>query len=335
VVGTAFQASSEPDVRLNGTVATRRWTGRAKVRVIVRFGAAVGLGVALLLSAGCHAGSVRASSDADEVGSGPELESAEPQDEPTSPSSAGPVDPRVTAAIRSYDAYLRAQATALPARARAFTDAVRGGNLAAAKRNFAASRAGWQRIQSVATLLPQLDRRIDAEIDDFATPADPAWTGWHRLEYILWTSNSTAGAKPYANRLDRDLEQLNRAVPGLVITAPVMAAGIERLVEEAISEKLPGAEDRYARTDLADLAGNIEGARAGYSFARPVLRARDSALATLLDSQFAAVERTFAKYRTSNAYRAYPALSAIDRVTLRAQLTTLAETLADVPSKFR
>jgi iron uptake system component EfeO len=241
----------------------------------------------------------------------------------------------VTAAIRSYDAYVRARTAALPARARALTDAVRAGDLAAAKKNFAASRADWQRIQSIAILLPQLDRRIDARLDDFATPADPAWTGWHRLEYVLWRSNSTAGAKPYADRLDRDLAQLDRAVPGLVITAPIMTACIERLVEDAISEKLPGIEDRYARTDLSDLAANIEGARAGYSFTRPVLSARDPALVALLDGQFAAAGRTIAKYRTSTGYRPYPALSAIDKLTLRAQLNTLAESLAQLPSTFR
>ena len=145
----------------------------------------------------------------------------------------------------------------------------------------------------------------------------------------------TAGAVPYANRLDRDLAQLTRAVAGLVITAPVMAAGIARQVEEAISEKLPGTEDRWARTDLADLAANIEGARAGYGFARPVLAARDPDRAALVDRQFAAVDRTIGRYRIGSAYRAYPALSATDKGTLQAQLTTLAEHLADIPSTLR
>lgn len=302
--------------------------------MIARCGATVGVGIALLLSVGCQAGSDRGTPDTDAV-PGPDLDHVGPEVEPTSRAALGPVDPRVTAAVESYRAYLRTQATALPAHARAFTDAVRRGDLAAARKNFAASRAGWQRIQSVGVRLPQIARRIDAKIDEFATPTDPAWTGWHRLEYILWTSNSTAGARPYADRLDRDLRQLERAVPGLMITAAIMTAGIERLVEEAISEKLAGTEDRYSRTDLADLAGNIEGARAGYSFARPVLAARKPALAALLDGQFAAVDRTIAKYRSSNAYRAYPALSPPDKLTLQVRLTALADTLANVPADFR
>jgi iron uptake system component EfeO len=241
----------------------------------------------------------------------------------------------VAASTRSYKDYLRAQAAALPARARTFTDAVRAGDLATAKKDFAASRLGWERIQSVAILLPQFDRRIDAKADDFATATDPAWTGWHRLEHILWTSNSTAGAAPYANRLDRDLALLSRTVSTLPITPSLMAAQITRLVEEAIAEKLPGSEDRYSRTDLADLAGNLQGAQAGYTAARPVLVVRDAALTRLLDRQFAAANRMIGKYRTAGGYRPYPALSASDRAALQAQLSMLAESLARVSAVFR
>jgi iron uptake system component EfeO len=288
------------------------------MRTTVRLGITVLIGTALLLT-GCQG-----------TPHTPAAPTVAPEREFETPSSSvrGPVDPRVTASVRSYQAYVRAQAAALPARARAFTDAVRAGDLTAARKDFAASRAGWERIQSVALLLPQLDRRIDARADDFASATDPAWTGWHRLERILWTQRSTAGAVPLADRLDRDLESVRRTVPTLSITPKRMAAGIERQMEEAIAEKLPGAEDRYSRTDLADLAGNIQGAQAGYAAARPLLLSRDPARARLLDRQFATVERTLGKYRTAAGYRPYPALSTTDRAALQAQLTSLAETLS-------
>lgn len=285
--------------------------------MIVRLGIPVAMGMTLLLT-GCWT----------ENAAAPQPAASAPEMEAPSPSVRAPVDPRVTASVRSYEAYLRAQAADLPAQARAFTDAVRAGDIAKAKKSYAASRAGWERIQSVAILLPNFDRRLDAEADDFASTRDPAWTGWHRLEHILWTQNSTAGAAPFADRLDRDLASLSRAVATLTITPKIMADSIERLAEEAIAEKLPGAEDRYSGTDLADLAANIQGAEAGYSIVRPVLVARDAELTRLIEAQFAAVDRTVGKYRTPAGYRPYEALSAADRLTLRAELTTLAERLA-------
>jgi iron uptake system component EfeO len=251
-----------------------------------------------------------------------------------SPTVSAHTDPRLLRAVRSYEAYLRGQAAALPAGTRPFTDAVRAGDVTAAKKRFAASRTGWERIQSVGFLLPQLDRRIDARADDFATPTDPAWTGWHRLEHILWTENSTTHAAALANQLDRDLELLRKAVLTLHVTPDTMAAGITRLVEEAITEKLPGAEDRYSRVDLADLAANLQGARAGYSTARPVLTTRNAALTRVLDSQFARVDHTITKYRTPAGYRPYPALSAADRTLLQSQLGALAETLGGLSGVF-
>jgi iron uptake system component EfeO len=253
---------------------------------------------------------------------------------PASPTGSAHTDPRLVPAVRSYEAYLRGQAAALPARARPFTDAVRAGDVTAAKKRFAASRTSWERIQSIGILLPQLDRRIDARADDFATPTDPAWTGWHRLERILWTEDSSTDAAALATQLDRDLELLRKAVLTLPITPETMAAGIERLVEETIAEKLPGAEDRYSRVDLADLAANVQGAEAGYSTARPVLTTRDAALTRLLDRQFAAVDHTIAKYRTPAGYRPYPALSAADRTLLQSQLSALAETLSGLSGVF-
>jgi iron uptake system component EfeO len=206
--------------------------------------------------------------------------------------------------------------------------------VARARALFPASRAGWERIQWVAAYLPQLDRRIDARADSFAGPDDPAWTGWHRLEHLLWARNSTAGAAPLADRLDRDLESLRRAVPGLRITPAVLATGMTRLVEEAIEAKLPGAEDRWSRTDLADLAANLEGAHAAYGIARPVLAARDPALARLLDRRFAGVDRVLGRYRTAAGYRPYPALAPADGMRLGSGLNALAESLSRLSGTF-
>jgi len=132
-------------------------------------------------------------------------------------------------------------------------------------------------------------------------------------------------------RLDRDLETLRQAVARLRVTPTMMATGITRLVDEAIAEKLPGAEDRYARTDLADLAGNVQGAEAGYTFVRSVLTGRDAGLTRVVDRRFAAVDRTLARYGAATGYRPYPALSPADKLLLQSQLSALAESLSALP----
>ena len=306
-------------------------TKPARPGAIVRLIVPVPMAVLLLASTGCQGDSAPRPPD----GAPAAVQARAPGHTGTpSPSVSASTDARLGPPVRSYRVYLAEQAAALRSRTRAFTDAVRAGDVAAAKRRFASSRTCWERIQSITFLLPELDRRIDGRADDFASPTDPAWTGWHRLEQLLWVGNSTAGATPLADRLDRDVASVQRAIPTLPITARIMAAGIERLVEEAIEQKLTGMEDRYSRLDLADLAANLEGAEAGYATARPVLTVAQPALTRLLDSRFAAVDGIIAKYRTPGGYRLYPALTPTDRAMLQAGLGTLAELLTGLSAVF-
>ena len=60
----------------------------------------------------------------------------------------------------------------------------------------ATTRAHYEAIEPVAEAFGNLDPAIDARINDVASPAK--WTGFHRIEQILWQKGTTAGAAPYA-----------------------------------------------------------------------------------------------------------------------------------------
>ena len=70
---------------------------------------------------------------------------------------------------------------------------MRAGDLEAAKAAYAPSREAWERIEPIAGLIEEIDGAVDARVDDFEGPNDPTFTGWHRLEYLLWEKNTTEG----------------------------------------------------------------------------------------------------------------------------------------------
>ena len=254
------------------------------------------------------------------------------------PSASSPTratDPALLAAVQSYRTYLDSQAKISITRTRAFTDAVRAGDLDLARKRFAPSRAGWQRILWLAFYAPDLDRRLDARADEFASPTDPRWTGWHRFEHALWVSPDTPSLRNLADRLDHDVNELPSAVAAVHITPSVITTAAQRLVEDAAADKLTGAEDRYSGTDLWDVAGNVEGARAAYSTLRPVVGARDPKLARMLDQQFTAMTRALGQYRTATGYRPYKAVTGTARAELQAHLETLAEGVSALVSAFQ
>ena len=122
--------------------------------------------------------------------------------------TAGTGGELVAAGVASYSDYVAQQVDETIADTTTFTDAVRAGDLEAAKAAFAPSREGWERIEPIAGLVEAIDGAVDARVDDFAGADDPEFTGWHRLEYLLWNRNTTQGAARFADQLDADLQTL-------------------------------------------------------------------------------------------------------------------------------
>ena len=273
-------------------------------------------------TAGTGSGSGTGSSTSSGARPGPRSEQ-----DPGGPAGTG----RLPAAVDSYRRHVLAEVATVRVAARRFTDAVRAGDLARARELYAPSRYGWEGIEPIAALVPDIDAAVDSRVDDFAGPDDSRFTGWHRLEYLLWARRTTAGAAPFADRLDADLATLEAGIRKVTITARAMVLGAGDLVEEVSKGKITGEEDRYSHTDLWDFAGNIEGAQAVFRSIAPMLAARNSALYTPLVRGFAAVAASLARYRTSSGgYRPYTALRADDKVRMQAQLATVSEDLARV-----
>ena len=97
---------------------------------------------------------------------------------------------------------------------------MRAGDVEAAKAAYAPSRVSWERIEPIAGLVPDIDGATDSRVDDFEGVDDPNFTGWHRLEYLLWEQNTTEGGAEFADKLDADLAIARAAGRGARAPAP-------------------------------------------------------------------------------------------------------------------
>ncbi len=85
--------------------------------------------------------------------------------------------------IAEYKVYVTQEVAQLVSQTKAFTDAVKAGDLALARKLYAPTRQHYERIEPIAELFSDLDGSIDAREDDFEQKsADPKFTGFHRLE---------------------------------------------------------------------------------------------------------------------------------------------------------
>ena len=241
-------------------------------------------------------------------------------------------DPQVQKAVADYKTWVVAEVDGLAADTAKFTDAVRAGDVAEAKKQFAPSRVRWERIEPIAGLVEKIDGAVDARVDDFEGVTDPEFTGWHRLEYQLWEKGSTAGTKTFADRLDKDLATLDQKMKGLEFPPAAVALGPAELIEEVSEGKITGEEDRYSHTDLSDFAANVDGSRKLFELLTPALQAKDAALTAEIAAGFAAVDKSLSTYANPDgSFDLYTALKAADKTRMQAELAGLSEKLARIP----
>ena len=219
----------------------------------------------------------------------------------------------------------------LVAGTKAFTDAVKAGDIEKAKSLYAPTRQYYERIEPIAELFSDLDGSIDAREDDYEQKAaDPKFTGFHRLEKALFGDNSTKGMDKYAEQLYSDVVDLQKRIAELAFPPSKVVGGAAGLIEEVAASKISGEEDRYSHTDLWDFQANIDGAQKIVDLLRPQLQKENSALLVKVDANFKKVDAILAKYRTKDGFETYDKLTDADRNALKGPITTLAEDLAQL-----
>lgn len=85
-------------------------------------------------------------------------------------------DPRLDAAVASYRSYAQEQADETLPKAKVFADAVKAGDIEAAKKAYATSRIGWERTEPVAESFGDIDPKVDLREDGLEEGAGTART---------------------------------------------------------------------------------------------------------------------------------------------------------------
>ena len=245
-------------------------------------------------------------------------------------------DPRLDKAVAAYRAYAQEQADATIPLVKVFAEAVKDGDIEAAKKAYAPSRIGWERTEPVAESFGDIDPKVDVREDGLEEGQDPEkdWTGWHRLERSLWQDGKlTDRDSELADQLVTDLEDWQKRVGKAEITPTSMANGAKELLDEVATGKVTGEEERYSHTDLVDFKANIEGAEESYALLKSVAAENDPELTKELDKQFAALNALLDKYRadrTGYDFVSYDKVGKAERKELSDGVNALAEPLSQL-----
>ena len=244
----------------------------------------------------------------------------------------GAGDPLLKSATASYASYVTAQTKTLIDATTKFVAAVKAGDVASAKSQFAAARAPYETIEPVAESFGNLDPEIDARVNDVAK--GDKWTGFHRIEQSLWVKDSTKGMAPIADKLLADVKRLQTKTKGLTYQPEELANGANGLLDEVSSSKITGEEDRYSHTDLSDFEANVAGSETAFGLLAPSLKKTDPTLATTIASRFDAVNAELGTLKKGDSYPSYVTVDQAERKQLSQLVNALAEPLSKVAAQL-
>lgn len=238
--------------------------------------------------------------------------------------------------ITDYKIYVTRNINELVTQTRAFTTAVKKGDVATAKKLFGPTRVHYERIEPIAELFSDLDASMDSREDDHEKGVNaPDFTGFHRIEYGLWAKNSTAGLTPFADKLMTDVLDLQKRISGMTFPPDKVVGGSAALMEEVAATKISGEEDRYSHTDLYDFQANVDGSKKIFDLFRPQLPKGNDAYVAKVEKNFGTVNTILDKYKTKDGgYVTYDKVTEKDRKVLSGAVNTLAEDLSMLRGKL-
>lgn len=161
---------------------------------------------------------------------------------------------------------------------------------------------------------------------------DPAFTGFHRIEYGLWHGESAAALAPYAKRLSSDVAALREDFPKEDFDPGDLPLRTHEILENTLHRELSGSADYGSGTELATTEANLDGTRELLSLLRPLIDKRDAEVTSDVDTWMGRTERlVLAQHGKDGTWTPLGKLSTVGRQRLDGYLGQLLEELAPIP----
>jgi hypothetical protein len=242
--------------------------------------------------------------------------------------------------LAEYRDYVAGQLTALQSQLTALQSAIAGGSLTAAESAWLTAHVTWLAIgqdDGAYGCFGTLGGEIDGLSGGLPLgTADPAFTGFHRIEYDLWTNHDLSAAAGDTQTLQGLLGQL--ITQPLVSYLPASANGIANWVlrphevfEDAARDTLSADDDYGSGTTLASLSADVSAVRTMLGELGPTLSPLAPRLVTDADAQLDALDTDIQAAQVDAGSVSIQDLPARRRQQLDAAVGTLLETLAPIP----
>lgn len=208
--------------------------------------------------------------------------------------------------LSEYRVYLVMQTASLAKEVAALADAIKSNDLETARRQYLAARLPYRRLDMVTSRFADLRNAIDPAADYLAgRENDPAFTGFHRIEYGLFARNTLEGLAPVADKLAADIAALNARIRALRLSPEEFGAAIERQARFLAEGQIGKGENSYAHNDLDEFNASLEGMEKAAGLFMPLLEGADRNVAAAIRRAGARIGAEFDNVKTPAGFLRY------------------------------
>lgn len=231
--------------------------------------------------------------------------------------------------LSEFRVYLSSQGGALIKAVSALEQAIAAGDLAQAQALYLPAREAYQRLAPAAQRLAELDNAINARADYFEKrEQDPAFSGFHRLEYGLFEQHTLGDLTPIAQRLLADVTTLKQQLLAQSLPPEQLVSILVRNLNSLADVRAAsGEEERYSHLDLNGFAANLTVTRKVVDLMRPLLTKSAVDLLPGIDSAINAFAAQLDDLQVDGHYRSYNRVTAAQRQLIADKAKALAAAL--------
>jgi high-affinity iron transporter len=244
------------------------------------------------------------------------------------------------APMMGYRAYVRGLLGTLQVQLGTLSARLAAGDVAGAQSAWLAAHLSWLRIgqdDGAYGAFGDMGRQIDGTAAGLVDgTADPAFTGFHKVELDLWTRRDLGAATADAAALGRLVRQL--ASRPLADALPMSPTGLStwtlrahEILEDALRDSLSGDDEYGSATALASVTADVAATREMLTLLAPALDPRAPRVVGRARRQLVAVDRALQATRVNGRWVPVAGLGSAQRDRVDAAVGAVLETLAPIP----
>ncbi|MEW1653865.1 EfeM/EfeO family lipoprotein [Streptomyces sp. NPDC093707] len=212
----------------------------------------------------------------------------------------------------------------------ALRTAVDDGDLAAARSAWLPAHLTYERLGAAYGAFGDADKKINRTTAGLARGVhDPAFTGFHRIEYGLWHGESAGGLRAPATALADAVRALREDWAQARMDPAALGLRAHEILENTAQFELTARTDYGSASNLATARANLDGTRAVLSRLRPQLAPRYPELPRL-EAELDRTARLLDGFRRDGRWTPLDGLSRPERQRTNAAVGDLVERLASV-----